>query len=90
MKKCVTINNKEKTANILNIFLYTKSDFIVFDFAMKSLPIIVLLAEDNLTDFHKIQNFICIQTCDSPNFKKPEMKHTFMMSTQKGNGEFGS
>ena len=37
-------------------------------------------------NFHKIQNFICIQTCDRPNFKKPERKHTFMMSTQKGVG----
>ena len=43
--KNVTTNNKENTANILllNIFLYTKSDFIVFDFAKKSLPIIVFL-----------------------------------------------
>ena len=43
VKKYVTINNKENTASILllNILLYTKSDFIVFDFAMKSLPIIV-------------------------------------------------
>ena len=43
MKKYVTINRKEKTANILllNIFLYAKSDFILFDFTMKSLPIIV-------------------------------------------------
>ena len=56
MKKYVTINNKENTANILllNIFLYTKSDFIVFDFTMKSLPIIVFyfrwrMLEDSLT-----------------------------------------
>ena len=43
VKKYVAVNNKENTANILllNIFLYTKSDFIVFDFTMKSLPIIV-------------------------------------------------
>ena len=43
MKKYVTINNKENTASILllNILLYSKSDFIVFDFTMKSLPIIV-------------------------------------------------
>ena len=54
--KNVTINNKENTANILllNLFLYTKSDFIVFDFTMKSLPIIVLyfrcrMLEDSLT-----------------------------------------
>ena len=42
VKKYVAVNNKENTANILllNIFLYTKSDFIVFDFTMKSLPII--------------------------------------------------
>ena len=47
---------KENTANILllNIFLYTKSDFIVFDFTMKSLPIIIFyfrwrMLEDNLT-----------------------------------------
>ena len=56
MKKHVTINNKENTANILllNIFLYTKSDFIVFDFTMKSLPIIVFyfrwrMLEDSLS-----------------------------------------
>ena len=56
MKKYVTINNKENTANILllNIFLYTKSDFIVFDFTKKSLPIIVFyfrwrMLEDSLT-----------------------------------------
>ena len=43
VKKYVTINDKENTANILllNMFLYTKSDFIVFDFTMKLLPIIV-------------------------------------------------
>ena len=43
VKKYVTINDKENTANILllNIFLSTKSDFIVFDFTIKSLPIIV-------------------------------------------------
>ena len=37
----VAINSKENTANILllNIFLYNKSDFIVFDFTKKSLPI---------------------------------------------------
>ena len=56
MKKYVTINNKENTANILllNIFLYTKSDFTVFDFTIKSLPIIVFyfrwrMLEDSLT-----------------------------------------
>ena len=56
MNKYVTINNKENTANILllNIFLYTKSDFIVFDFTMKSPPIIVFyfrwrILEDSLT-----------------------------------------
>ena len=56
MKKYVTINNKENTANILllNIFLYTKSDFIVFDFTRKSLPIIGFyfrwgMLEDSLT-----------------------------------------
>ena len=43
VKKYVTINDKENTANILlsNIFLYTISDFSVFDFPMKSLPVIV-------------------------------------------------
>ena len=41
VKKYVTINNKENTASILLLLLYTKSDFIVFDFTMKSLPIIV-------------------------------------------------
>ena len=52
----VTINNKENTATVLllNIFLYTKSNFIVFDFTKKSLPIIVLyfrwrMLEDSLT-----------------------------------------
>ena len=40
-------------------------------------------------NFHKIQNFICIQTCDRLNFKKPERKHTFM-STHKGGCERGS
>ena len=56
MQKHVTINNKENNANILlwNIFLYTKSDFIVFDFTKKSLPIIVFyfrwrMLEDSLT-----------------------------------------
>ena len=56
VKKYVTINNKENTANILllNIFLYTKSDFTVFDFTIKSLPIIVFyfrwrMLEDSLT-----------------------------------------
>ena len=54
--KNVTIYNKENTANILllKIFLYTKSDFIVFDFTKKSLPIIVFyfrwrMLEDSLT-----------------------------------------
>ena len=28
-------------------------------------------------NFHKIQNFICIQTCDRPNFKKPEKKDVY-------------
>ena len=37
-------------------------------------------------NFHKIQKFISIQTCDRPNFKKQDRKHTFMMSTQKGVG----
>ena len=41
VKKYVTINNKENTVLLLNIFLYTKSDFIVFDFTMKWLPIVV-------------------------------------------------
>ena len=56
MKKYVAVNNKENTANILllNIFLYTKSDFIVFDFTMKLLPIIVFyfgwrMLENSLT-----------------------------------------
>ena len=35
-------------------------------------------------NFHKIQNFICNQTCDRPSFKKPERKHTFRMSTKRG------
>ena len=47
------------------------------------------LTEDKLINFHKIQNFICIQACDRPNFKKPEKKHTCMMSTQRGGGEGG-
>ena len=43
VKKYVTINNKENTASILllNILVYTKSDFIVFGFTIKSPPIIV-------------------------------------------------
>ena len=43
-----------------------------------------LVAWQNLSllNFQKIQNFICIQACDRPNFKKPERKRTFM-STQK-------
>ena len=42
VKKYVAVNNRENTANILllNIFLYTNSDSIVFDFTMKLLPII--------------------------------------------------
>ena len=54
--KNVTINNKGNTANILllNILLYAKSDFIIFDFTKKSLPIIVFyfrwrMLEDSLT-----------------------------------------
>ena len=54
--KNVTINNKENTDNILvlNIFLYIKSDFIVFDFTKKSLLIIVFyfrwrMLENSLT-----------------------------------------
>ena len=45
-----------------------------------------LIAWQKITwlNFHKIQNFICIQTCDRPNLQKPEKKHTFMISTQKG------
>ena len=39
-------------------------------------------------NFHKIQNFICIQASYRPNFKKPESKHTFMMFTQKWGGEW--
>ena len=38
-------------------------------------------------NFHKIQNFICIQTRGRLNFKKPERKHTFKMSTHKGGWE---
>ena len=56
MKKYVTINNKENTANILLllIFPYTRSYFIVFDFTMNSLPIVVFyfcwkMLEDSLT-----------------------------------------
>ena len=49
------------------------------------------LAEELIeVNFHKIQNFICIQTCDRPNFKKTEGKHTFLKSTQKGAGEGSS
>ena len=55
VKKYVTINNKECTANILllKIFLHTKSDFIVSGFAMKPLPIIAFhfrwrMLEDSL------------------------------------------
>ena len=56
MKKYVTTTNKENTANILLliIFLYTQSHFIVFDFTMNSLPVIVFyfrwrMLEDSLT-----------------------------------------
>ena len=56
MKKYVTINNKENTANILLLIidLYTRSHFIVFDFRMNSLPILVFyfrwrMLEDSLT-----------------------------------------
>ena len=50
-----------------------------------------MIAWQNITwlNFHKIQNFICIQTYDRPNFKKPERKRTFM-STEKEGGEGGS
>ena len=43
VKKLVTINKKENTANILLsiTFLHTQSHFIVLHFTMKSLPIIV-------------------------------------------------
>ena len=43
VKKYVTINNKENIASILllNKLVYTESDFIVFGFTIKSLPIIV-------------------------------------------------
>ena len=46
------------------------------------------MAWQNITwlNFDKIQNVICIQTCDRPSFKKPERKRTFM-STQKGGWE---
>ena len=56
VKKYFTINNKENTVNVilLIIFLYTQSHFIVFDFTMKSLPIIVFyfcwrMLQDSLT-----------------------------------------
>ena len=56
VKKYVTIYNKKNTANILLliIFPYTRSHFIVFDFTMNSLPIIVFyfrwrMLEDSLT-----------------------------------------
>ena len=53
-----------------------------------NIGLVSLIAWQNITwlNFHKIQNFICIQTCDKPNFKKPERKSTFM-STQKGGGK---
>ena len=38
---------------------------------------------------HKIQKFICIQTCDRPNFFKKERKQTFTISTQKGGVRWG-
>ena len=43
VKKYVTINNKENTTSTLLsiMFLHTRSYFIVFDFTMKSLAIIV-------------------------------------------------
>ena len=48
---------------------------------------LITLQKTTWLNFHKILNFICIQTCDRPNFKKPDKKHAFMMSTQKGRGE---
>ena len=50
-----------------------------------SISLVSLVVWQNITwlNFHKIQNFICIQTCDSPNFRKPERKRTFL-STQNG------
>ena len=56
VKKYVTKNDKESTANILLsiILLHTQSQFIAFDFAIKSLPIIVFyfhwrMVDDSLT-----------------------------------------
>ena len=48
---------------------------------------LITLQKTTWLNFHKILNFICIQTCDRPNFKKPDKKHAFMMSTRKGGGE---
>ena len=56
VKKYVAIYSKENTANILIsiIFLHIQSHFIVFDFTIKSLPIIVFyfrcrMLDDSLT-----------------------------------------
>ena len=56
VKKYVTINDKKNTANILllNIFIYTKYDIIVFDFTVNSLLITVFyfcvrMLEDSLS-----------------------------------------
>ena len=56
-----------------------------------NISFVPLIAWQNITwlNFHKIQNFICIQTYDRPNFKKPERKRTYM-STEKKGGEGGS
>ena len=39
-------------------------------------------------NFHKIRNFIYIQACDRPNFKKPERKHTYIYDVHT-NGVLG-
>ena len=56
-----------------------------------NISLVPLIAWQNIIwlNFHKIQNFICIQTYDRPNFKKPERKRTYM-STEKEGGEGGS
>ena len=56
-----------------------------------NIRLVSLIAWQNITwlNFHKIQNFIYIQICDRPNFKKPESKRTFVY-TKGGFFKFGT
>ena len=56
-----------------------------------NISLVPLIAWQNITwlNFHKIQNFICIQTYDRPNLKK-FWKETYIYVYTKGGGEEGS